>query len=73
MRKVSLETSTRYIRRFGGYHEQYWTEYDRKHVIGKIRLFNEDRLFIAEIDTNFKPLPKSTVIGHLIAMAIGAL
>lgn len=73
MRTINLATSTRYIQRFGGSHEQYWTEHDRKHVIGRIRLQNKHGIVIAEINTNFKPLPKSTLIGHLIAMAIGAL
>lgn len=73
MRKVHIDISNRYIRRFGGSHEQYWTEHDRKHVISNFRLYNKHGIVIAEVDTNPKPLPKSTLIGHLIAMAIGAL
>lgn len=73
MRTVSLEVSHRYMQRFGGHQEQYWTEYDQKHVIATRRLFSKDRSFIAEVDTNPKPVPKSTTLGRLVAMAIGAL
>ena len=68
---VNLETSTRYIRRFGGYHEKYWVDFDKKHVLAKLRLLDTAENYIAEVEIpNTKPLPKSTLAGFLIGIAL---
>ena len=68
---VNLETSTRYIRRFGGYHEGYWVDYDKHHVLGKHRLLDKAENVIAEVEIpSIKPLPKSTLAGFLISLAL---
>ena len=70
-KQVNLDTSTRYIRRFGGYHEKYWVDYDKKHVLGKLRLLDRVENRIAEVDLlNIKPLPKSTIAGFVISLAV---
>ena len=68
---VSLTVSTRYIRRFGGFHEKYWMDYDKQHVLGRIRLLTKHEDCIAEVDIpNIKPLPKCTLAGFLISLAL---
>lgn len=70
-RQVSLKTSTRYIRRFGGYHEKYWVDYDKEHVLAKFRLLDTAENSVAEVEIpNTKPLPKSTLAGFLISLAL---
>ena len=70
-KSVSLEVSTRYIRRFGGFHEKYWIDYDKRHVLAKLRLLTKHEDGIAEVEIpNTKPLPKSTLAGFLIGIAL---
>lgn len=70
-KQVDLDTSTRYIRRFGGFHEKYWVDYDKAHVLAKLRLLDRAENRIAEVDLpNTKPLPKSTLAGFLISLAL---
>ena len=70
-KNVNLETSTRYIRRFGGYHEKYWVDFDKHHVLAKFRLLDTTANRVAEVEIpNTKPLPKSTLAGFLIGIAL---
>lgn len=71
MKSVSAAVSNRYIRRFKGSHESEWVDFDEKHIQHRFYLIDSNRERIAEVIIG-KPLPKSTFIGHLIAIAIGA-
>ena len=69
-REVPLEVSTRYIRRFGGFHEKYWVDHDKDHVLAKCRLLTKAEKKVAEVYIPTKPLPKSTLAGFLISLAL---
>ena len=70
-KQVNLETSTRYIRCFGGFHEKYWVDFDKHHVLAKIRLLDTAENCLAEVEIpNTKPLPKSTLAGFVISLAL---
>ena len=71
MRKARIEATNRYVSMFGGYHKDRWTNYDKDHVLGVVELFSKDGKCLAEITPPFKPLPKSTLTGFLIAAANG--
>lgn len=69
-KQVSLETANRYISRFGGYYESYWTHHDTNHVRGNLRLVSHNGATLAKVNTQFKPLPKCTIAGMFISLAL---
>ena len=74
MRTTTLEAATRYIRRFEGWYGREWIDYDENHVKCYFLLLDPNENPIAKVEIpSSKPLPKSTLLGHLIAMAIGAI
>lgn len=72
MKTVSIDVSNRYIRLFGGYHDDAWIDCDKKHIKREFYLVGRNKKRIAIVDIGNKPLPKSTLIGYLIALATGA-